>query len=104
MSTKKDAEAELAQSLALRFGVPAINLADIAIDRGLIRHVPVDVARRHQLLPIRGDAASLTVAMADPGDRSGIDTLRRQTGLRIEVMVAPRTTLMRTIERFYFAN
>jgi hypothetical protein len=104
MSTKKDAEVELARSLSQRFGVPCVNLADIAIDRDLIRHVPVDVARRHQVLPIHGDAASLTVAMADPGDRSGIDTLRRNTGLRIEVLVAPRAALLRTIERFYFAN
>jgi hypothetical protein len=95
---------ELARSLSLRFGVPCVNLADIALDRDLIRHVPVDVARRHQVLPIHGDAASLTVAMADPSDRSGIDTLRRQTGKRIEVLVAPRATLLRTIERFYFAN
>jgi type IV pilus assembly protein PilB len=104
MSNKKDAELEVARSLSLRFGVPSIDLADVALDRDLIRQVPFDFARRHELLPVSREGATLMVAMANPGNVDGIADLRLQTGLKIEVSVAPRSTLLRAIERFYFAN
>jgi type IV pilus assembly protein PilB len=104
MSNKKDAEEEMARSLSLRFGVPSIDLGNVLLDRELIAEVPYDVARRHELLPIRRDGAALVVAMSNPSDGTVRSALAQSTGLKIEVLVAPRTTLMRTIERFYLAN
>jgi type IV pilus assembly protein PilB len=105
MSNKKDAERKkLARSLELRFGVPSINLGDVVIDRALIRQVPYDLARRHELLPVRSDGATLVVAMANPGNASALAELGRETGLNVDVTVAPRAIVLRAIERFYFAN
>jgi type IV pilus assembly protein PilB len=104
MSNKKDADEEMARSLSMRFGVPSIDLGNVLLDRELIAEVPYDVARRHELLPIRRDGAALVVAMSNPSDGTVRSALAQSTGLKIEVLVAPRTTLMRTIERFYLAN
>jgi type IV pilus assembly protein PilB len=104
MSNKKDAEEEMARSLSMRFGVPSIDLGTILLDRALIADVPYDLARRHELLPIRRDGAALVVAMSNPSNGPARSALAQSTGLTIQVLVAPRSILVRTIERFYLAN
>src|SRR4051812_8788832 len=104
MSNKKDADEEMARSLSMRFGVPSIDLGNVLLDRELIAEVPYDVARRQEILPIRRDGKALVVAMSNPSDGTARSALAQATGMKIEVLVAPRSTLVRTIERFYLAN
>jgi type IV pilus assembly protein PilB len=104
MSNKKDAEEEMARSLSMRFGVPSVDLGTVPLDRDLIADVPYDVARRYEMLPIRRDGAALVVAMSNPSNSPARSALAESTGLKIEVLVAPRSALVRTIERFYLAN
>ena len=59
-------EKELVEFLSKHFAVPAIDLARVDIDEGVIKVIPADVARKYTILPIAKVGAKITLAMIDP--------------------------------------
>jgi type IV pilus assembly protein PilB len=75
-------ESELTAFLSKQYGVPAINLSEFEIDPEVIKLVPLEVAEKHQVIPVNRAGASLIVAMADPSNIFAIDDLKFLTGLQ----------------------
>ncbi|MGC8989552.1 MAG: GspE/PulE family protein, partial [Verrucomicrobiia bacterium] len=61
--------------------------------------VPMDIARRFRVLPLKLRNGSLVVAFADPSNVRAIDTLRQLTGLHIEVVTAPESEILARLDR-----
>lgn len=97
-------ESELTSFLSKQYGVPSINLAEFEIDPDVIRLVPVEVAEKHQVIPVNRAGASLIVAMADPSNIFAIDDLKFITGYNIEVVVASDGAIKSSIEKYYGAS
>src|SRR5438876_9764578 len=64
---------QITQCLSKQFGISAINLSHFEIDQSVIDLVPVDVARKYDLIPANKTGAVLTVAMADPTNIPAMD-------------------------------
>jgi type IV pilus assembly protein PilB len=94
-------EGELTSFLSKQYGVPSINLADFEIDPELIKMVPVEVAKKHQVLPINRAGSTLIVAMSDPSNIYAIDDLKFLTGYNIEVVVASEVAIDEAVNRYY---
>jgi type IV pilus assembly protein PilB len=106
MAQRDLSEEELLQLLSNQHGVPSVKLDDVQVAPDVLAHVPAEIALRHQLLPMNVDDESptLVVAMADPSDAAVIDEIQRQTGLTVEVVVAPPSRVRRAIDRHYFPS
>src|SRR5438128_11501477 len=61
-------EQELTTFLSKQYGVPAINLSDFEIDPEVIKLIPVEVAKKHEVVPVNRAGSSLIVAMSDPSN------------------------------------
>src|SRR5438552_4235569 len=94
-------ESELTAFLSKQYGVPSINLAEFEIDPEVIKLVPLEVAEKHQVIPVNRAGASLIVAMADPSNIFAIDDLKFLTGYNIEVVVASDGAIRESIEKDY---
>jgi type IV pilus assembly protein PilB len=94
-------ESELTSFLSKHYGVPSINLSDFEIDPEVIDLIPLEVAERHQLVPVNRTGSSLIVAMSDPSDLHAIDDLKFLTNFNIEVVVAGEAAVHDCIERYY---
>jgi len=79
--------------LSKQYGVPAINLSYFEIDPAVVKLIPVDTARRYQILPLSRVGASLTIAMADPTNVFAMDDIKFMTGFNIEPVVASETAI-----------
>jgi type IV pilus assembly protein PilB len=97
-------ESELTAFLSKQYGVPSINLSDFEIDPEVIKLVPLEVAEKHQVIPVNRAGASLIVAMADPSNIFAIDDLKFLTGYNIEVVVASDGAIKESIEKYYGGN
>ncbi|KXU36677.1 type II secretion system protein E [Cephaloticoccus primus] len=100
-----DAAAEAAEPQKLA-ELPGIGLADPVqvreLSMELLRLVPRELATQYGLLPLaREESGRLVVAIADPLDTSGIDTLAHLLGLEIVPKLAPRAELLAAIARHY---
>jgi hypothetical protein len=87
------------QSLAHQHGVPHVHLRDYDLDPAILRLVPLDVARKHNLIPISLAGSSLIVAMSDPANPWAIDDVKFLTGYDVEVVVASRWDIDEALDR-----
>lgn len=97
-------EVEALRALSEQYGVPGIDLLQIAIVVEHLDVVPRDVAESHRVLPVlvRGDRIFL--AMHDPRDKRIVDELEFVTGKKVYAYVAVTSTLERTIGGAYDAK
>src|SRR5579864_2389771 len=89
--------------LSRQYGVPAINLQFFEMDAGVVKLVPEETARKHQILPLSRVGASLTIAMVDPTNVFAMDDIKFMTGFNIEPVVASESAIMEGIEKAYSA-
>src|SRR5215813_11128849 len=94
-------EDQLAGFLSQQYGVPSITLASINVESIVLQLLPGGIARRYDLLPIKRDGDSLTVAMADPVNVHAIDHVTFITGLRVLPVVAAQGAIREAIEKYY---
>ena len=97
-------EVELAEALALAYGLKSIDLAAFAIDPAAVARIPFALARRHRVLAVALDDDAITVAVADPGDVLALDDVRAASGLPVRAVVAAKDELTKAIERFQRAE
>ena len=62
---------------------------------------PGSFAERNLIIPIARSKTSITLAVADPFDESLIENLTRFTGKEIDVVLSPKSDLLKTIMEFH---
>jgi type IV pilus assembly protein PilB len=92
---------DISQLLSRHYGVPAISIKELEIDQTVIRLVPAETALRYQVLPVRRNGTTLTLAMTDPTNVFAMDDIKFMTGLHVEPVVASETPLREAIDRYY---
>jgi DNA-binding response OmpR family regulator len=97
-------ETDVLRALSEQFGVPGIDLNQVAIPVEHLDLVPREVAESSRILPVLVRDDRLFLAMANPRDKRVIDELEFVTGRRIYPYVAITTTLERTIRNAYDAK
>lgn len=97
-------EQKIAQAVAESMGLAFVDLAGYEIDPAAATMLAIDLARRHQVLPIKIQDDELVVAMADPANIFAIDDLRIVTGYEIRPVVATESDLMSALDKFATMN
>src|SRR5881227_3789719 len=92
---------EVTNFLSRQYGVPAINLQFFEIDPNVVKLIPQETARKHQILPLSRVGASLTIAMVDPTNVFAMDDIKFMTGFNIEPVVASESSIQAGIEKAY---
>ncbi len=97
-------ETDVLRALSEQFGVPGIDLNQIAIAIEHLELVPREVAESSRILPVLARDDRLFLAMANPRDKRVIDELEFVTGRRVYPYIAITSTLERTIHAAYDAK
>lgn len=92
---------EIATCLSKQFGISAINLSHFEIDQTILDLVPVEVARKYDLIPVNRTGAVLTVAMADPTNIRAMDEINFICGYQVEPVVASEYAIKEAIDKYY---
>jgi len=94
-------EEEMAQALSRQLGYPYINLDQFEVYPDVVNLIPVEVAKKHLIMPIHRIRSFLTMAMVDPTDLDVIEDIRFRTGLSIQPVIASETGIMNAISKYY---
>ncbi|UCE66610.1 MAG: Flp pilus assembly complex ATPase component TadA [Candidatus Zixiibacteriota bacterium] len=94
-------EEKLMQITAQKLDIPQVNLEDMVIDREVASIIPVDMAKKHLLIPLFKIGNVLTVAMYDPLDFIALDEISYYTKMVIKRVVASKSNIETAIERHY---
>lgn len=93
-------EPDLVATLARYAGLEYVDLGDRDVDPSAVSLVPEQVARRHRVIPIEFDDATLVVAMSDPSNVFALDDIRTITGMEIRPVVATASDIETAINKY----
>ncbi len=94
-------EAALLEFLSQQYGVPPIDLSQCQIEPEALNLVPLELAQRLMIVPVRQFQSRLTLAMIDPSNIVVIDEMKFRTGLNVTPMVALESDVLAAIRRWY---
>jgi len=94
-------EEDLCAALERQLGIPWLSLRDIAITPEAVKSIKAETAKKYVIMPVAIDAATCTVAIADPKDLELLDTLNFITGKRVKPVIATHSDIRWAIEKYY---
>ncbi|MGI8618177.1 MAG: GspE/PulE family protein [Gemmatimonadaceae bacterium] len=92
-------ETDLTRLLAKRYRMPAVDLKSFEVDLKIAKLIPAELAIKHQLLALKRDGRTLTVAVTDPSQLGVLDDLKFITGYEIFPVVGGEFTLRGILEK-----
>lgn len=94
-------EKQLLKTLEYQFRIPYLELADTEIEPGVQNLIPESLAKKYNLVPIKSEGNTLTIAMTDPLDFYAIDDVRLTSKLEIKPVTSIKKDIQNAIERLY---
>jgi len=91
---------QIAQVVAEQMGLAFVDVTSYDVDPNAATLVPMELMRKHIVLPVKMENNELVVAMSDPANIFAIDDLRIVTRLDIRAVVATESDILASIERF----
>ncbi|HSQ01450.1 MAG TPA: type II secretion system ATPase GspE [Candidatus Dormibacteraeota bacterium] len=93
-----------ARAMASHFGLPFIEqLPDDGTAAECVNKLPINFAKRYQLLPVQRSGDTIVVATADPSQLGPLDDVRLLLHKPVRVVVAPGPVIVDAINRIYDA-
>jgi len=92
---------DVAQALALQFGLEYIDLDTYVADPELAEEFPAELSMRYNFIPLQKTDNGLVVAIADPTDVAKLDDLEMQLDLRLTYQVAAKSKIGALLERVH---
>jgi len=93
--------ARVARLLAAKFGMEFVELGALRVPADVLALVPRAIAARYRLMPLGREGHALRVAVSDPLDTDGVDSLGHLLKLTIVPVVASAEDISHAIDRSY---
>jgi|GEM_PF-1034459 len=94
-------EMMLWRGLSKQLAVPLVSLPEHAFPPGIERAVPVELCRKHSIVPLTRDNREVTIATSEPNNIAGIDEVAFRVGSRLKVVLAPDREIEWATRRLY---
>jgi type IV pilus assembly protein PilB len=94
-------ERQILKTLEKQLAVPYVFLGDFEIMPEAVGAVPIFLAERYTLIPVKKEGNRLTIAMNDPTNFYAIDDVRMVTGCDIAVVIAEKQEILNAINNYY---
>ncbi|GHV05696.1 hypothetical protein FACS1894217_03020 [Clostridia bacterium] len=92
---------DLMRILENQFNVPYVDLDKVTLNYDLTRLVPIALARRNNLVPVRIENSVLYVAIEDPKNFPALDDVRTTSRMEVQPLLAKEQSIRDTIEKLY---
>ncbi len=95
-------EEVIMKEIAKHFQVPFVKIDPLKLDSDIVTKViSRPFAIKHQLVPIKLQDNTLTIATSNPFEREGIDRIKQSKGYDIEMVLSVRSDIMKIVTEFY---
>jgi type IV pilus assembly protein PilB len=94
-------EQQIMEMLEFQLGIPYIDVSATYIPSDMNQYVPITVAQRHTLVPVKAEGGRLWVAMEDPLSIVAIDDVRTVSGLDVSPMIGRGPAITQAINKLY---
>lgn len=92
---------EIAEFMGRQYEVPTVDLDQFEVDQDALKAIPREVCEKHMIIPVSRSGTILVVAFSDPTNMYVRDDIALLSRCKIEVVVAPETSIQKAIEKYY---
>ncbi len=93
---------DILKALSIQLGFPYENTIGIdTIPNDLIATLPINYAKKNELLPLRKEGDAIVVAIADPTNFAALDDLRILYGSRVKPVIAGAYEIVNAVNAVY---
>jgi type IV pilus assembly protein PilB len=97
-------EEDVMRAMAEQHGVDYVNLKEVTIPKSVAELIPESLAREHAVLPLAAEDGQITILISNPLDFETLDKLRFILNRRIEIALAPKSSIEAAINRIFSPN
>ncbi|MBI3873110.1 MAG: type IV-A pilus assembly ATPase PilB [candidate division Zixibacteria bacterium] len=94
-------EDELTHFIGRQLNIGALRLADVELDPEVVKLIPLDIARRFNVIAVSKVNKTLVVAISDPHNIYVLDAIKFITGCSIQPVISPERAISRSIDQYY---
>lgn len=94
-------EEDLAKCISVQFGYPYLPLRAYDVPKNIIDLVPVEVIKKHWLVPVDKIENIITLVMADPFDEEAVNDVEKATGCKVQPFVGVLSDILKAVEQYY---
>lgn len=92
---------QIAQTFSHHLGLPFISISDYDIKLEVLQVLPENFIRNYQVIPIKLEQNTLSVAMSDPLNLIALDEIKSLSRYQIEPMIAAKKEIQSIIDRYF---
>ncbi len=94
-------EQQMLMTLEKQLGIPYVYLPEEQVMEDALKAVPLFLAERYNILPIRLEGNSIVLAMNDPTNFYAIDDVRMVSGYNVEPVLARKQDIIAAVSKNY---
>ncbi|PKK84849.1 MAG: type IV-A pilus assembly ATPase PilB [candidate division Zixibacteria bacterium HGW-Zixibacteria-1] len=94
-------EDELSGFIGKQLNMGTLRLSDVELNPEIVKLIPVDIARKFNVIAISKLNKNLIVAISDPNNIYVLDAIKFITGCSIQPVISPEKSIEKAIETYY---
>jgi type IV pilus assembly protein PilB len=94
-------EAHIADLIARQLGIEKYRPDRHPLDMGLAKAIPIEMAQRYQIAPLKKTEHLITIAMLDPLDIIAMDAIEEHTNTEVEALICTEYELNQLLASIY---
>jgi type IV pilus assembly protein PilB len=94
-------EDELAEFVGRQLNIGALRLSDIELNPEVVKMIPLDIARKFNVIAISKLGKTLIVAISDPNNIYVLDAIKFITGYNVQPVISPEKAIQKAIDAYY---
>ncbi len=96
-----DSEEEITTFVGKQLNMGTLRLSDIELNPEIVQLIPVDIARKFNVIAVSRLGKNLIVAISDPNNIYVLDAVKFITGCSIQPVISPEKAIQKAIENYY---
>jgi type IV pilus assembly protein PilB len=94
-------EDELSEFIGRQLNIGALRLSDIELNPEVVKMIPLDIARKFNVIAITKLGKTLVVAISDPNNIYVLDAIKFITGYNVQPVISPEKAIQKAIDTYY---
>ncbi|MCK4385500.1 MAG: type IV-A pilus assembly ATPase PilB [candidate division Zixibacteria bacterium] len=92
---------EFSEFVGKQLNIGALRLSDIELNPEAIKLIPLDIARKFNVIAITKLGKTLIVAISDPNNIYVLDAIKFITGYNVQPVISPEKAIQKAIDTYY---
>lgn len=94
-------EEELSEFVGRQLNIGALRLSDIELNPEVVKMIPLDIARKFNVIAIGKLGKTIIVAISDPNNIYVLDAVKFITGCSVQPVISPEKAIQKAIDIHY---